>query len=327
VALLEQLVSLLAAGDTLSGRVLASRLGVSRATVWNAVQSLQAMGLDIYAIRGTGYRIPKPFELLNREQILASLNNRVLQDDLTLSVLWEIESTNTYLQKQLPARGICVAECQSAGRGRRGRRWISPLGGNIYLSMSWSYQSAPMALNGLSLACAVAVVNALREYGTKGVSLKWPNDIQWHGRKLAGLMLELQGEAAGGCSVIVGIGVNVNLSHTQADAIDQPWISLDQIQTNELPRRNYLVSLLVNNVADVLRDFDRKGFKSYADAWRQYDAFPGRQVVISQSAGQTAVGIYRGIDEDGLLLLDCDGEIKKFSSGDVSVRRIQSEPA
>jgi len=327
VALLEQLVGLLAAGDTLSGRVLASRLGVSRATVWNSVQSLQSMGLDIYAIRGTGYRIPKPFELLNREQILASFNNRVLQDDMTLSVLWEIDSTNSYLQKQLPKRGVCVAEYQNSGRGRRGRQWVSPLGGNIYMSMSWSYQSAPMALNGLSLACAVAVVNALREYGIKGVTLKWPNDIQWQGRKLAGLMLELQGEAAGGCSIIVGIGVNVNLTHSQGGAIDQPWVSLDQIVSHETPRRNYLVSLLVNNVADVLRDFDSKGFKSYAAAWKQYDAYQGRQVVISQSANQKAVGIYRGIDEDGLLILDCDGEIKKFSSGDVSVRHAQSEPA
>jgi len=327
VALLEQLVSLLAAGDTLSGRVLASRLGVSRATVWNAVQSLQAMGLDIYAIRGTGYRIPKPFELLNREQILASLNNRVLQDDLSLSVLWETDSTNTYLQKQLPARGVCVAEFQSAGRGRRGRRWVSPLGGNIYMSMSWSYQSAPVALNGLSLACAVAVVNALREYGIKGVSVKWPNDIQWQGRKLAGLMLELQGEAAGGCSVIVGLGINISLTHSQGAAIEQPWVSLDQLMPHETPRRNYLVSLLVNNVADVLRDFDRKGFKSYASDWKQCDAYIGRQVVISQAAGQKAVGIYRGIDDDGLLILDCDGEIKKFSSGDVSVRHAQSEPA
>jgi len=327
VALLEQLVSLLAAGDTLSGRVLASRLGVSRATVWNAVQSLQAMGLDIYAIRGTGYRIPKPFELLNREQILASLNNRVLQDDLSLSVLWEIESTNSYLHRQLPKRGVCVAESQSAGRGRRGRTWVSPLGGNIYLSISWTYQSPPMALNGLSLACAVGVVSALSEYGLKGVSLKWPNDIQYQGRKLAGLMLELQGEATGSCSVIVGIGVNVNLTHSQGGGIDQPWISIDQILPDETPRRNYLISLLINNVADVLRDFDRLGFKEYADVWKQYDAYLGRQVAISQAAGQQVMGIYRGIDEDGLLLLDCDGEIKKFSSGDVTVRRTQSEPA
>lgn len=318
--ILREILSQLAAGDAQSGQALAERLRVSRSTVWNAIHELERLGLDIYAVRGKGYRLTRPLELLDPVAIAHDLSDLARDTAGPIRLLWQTTSTNAELLAMLPATGVCLAEMQTHGRGRRGRVWISPPGGNIYLSQSWSYPCGPMGLHGLSLACAVAMVRALAAYGVTGLGLKWPNDIQLAGAKLAGLLLEIRGESAGPCQVVAGVGLNIHMSELAASGIDQAWASLQQLRHLPGLRRNYLAALMINHLTAALQHFDRNGLGPWLEDWRRYDAYEGRAVILSLGAEQSIPGIYRGIDSQGNLLLDQAGKITRYAGGEVSLR-------
>jgi len=316
------LLRMLADGRFHSGVALGDALGVSRATVWNDLQTLKNMGIDAYAVPGKGYRLPAPFEMLAAEDILETLSSPARAALKRLDVHLELPSTNAYLvehaQRGAPGGWACLAETQSAGRGRRGRSWVSPLGGNIYLSVLWRFNSGAAVVGGLSLALGVAVAEALHGAAVPGVGLKWPNDVVWQGRKLAGVLVEMAGESSGPCYVVAGIGVNVAMAADAALGIDQPWVDMVSI-TGVAPARNHLAGTVLQHVLLALQAFEREGFANFLPRWRAHDAYAGKPAVLHLPQ-HTLRGSVAGIDAQGALLFAHDGVTRAYASGELSLR-------
>lgn len=317
-----RLLSLLADGRFHSGEELGAALGVGRSAIWKLIQSLEAYGLDVYAVRGRGYCLSSPIELLDRARIVAELKPRTESLLNTLEIFAEIDSTNRYLMERA-GQGVahphaCLAEYQSQGRGRRGRDWVSPFGTNVYMSVFHRFESPPEALQGLSLAVGVAATNALTALGVTGVGLKWPNDLIWQGRKLGGILLEMAGEPSGPWNAVVGIGLNLEVSESVGRRIHQPWADLHAaVGTN--PGRNKAAGQLLHYVLEGLERFSREGFAPFHRAWEEYDVARDKPVIIHGATGATH-GLARGVDETGAFLVSVDGAIRRFLSGDVSLR-------
>ena len=238
-----------------------------------------------------------------------------------------IDSTNSWLLSQarsgIPSATVCMAERQEAGRGRHGRKWISPFGANIYLSILWRYPLAPAQLGGLSLACGVAVVRALEGIGVTSPGLKWPNDVLWQGRKLAGLLLEVGGEATGPSHVVAGVGINTRLCQSEGERIDQPWIDLASIPGVPPSSRNRLAALLIGELMRTLELFGRRGLEPFIADWSGYDCYQDK--VVALDLGSTQIrGDYMGITEQGAIRLQVDGHVRSFRMGEVSLSRPRS---
>ena len=321
------LISALSDGAFHSGEALGRSLGISRAGVWKRLQTLKReFGLEIDTVKGRGYRLREPLDLFSREDLIAHLpeSERTADGDLYLHPV--IESTNSWLM-QRGAQGessgaVCLAEYQRAGKGRHGRRWVSPFGHNVYLSMLWRFDLPPMQVAGLSLAAAVGVLRALRAFGCEGVALKWPNDVLWQHKKLAGLLLEVSGEAGGPSQVVIGVGLNTWLGDAGA-AIDQPWIDLSSIPNVTPHSRNQLAARLITELRAVVREYQSQGLNPFLDEWYRYDLMRGQQVEL-RSASQCHRGVHLGIDGTGALKLGIEGEERLFHAGEVSLRRGES---
>ena len=317
------LLTRLADGGFHSGAGLARALGVSRTAVWNKMRELQDLGLEVDAVPGKGYRLARPWEWLDAARIIGGLPEAARALVAACEIHDQIDSTNTYLMGQAavgaPAGTLCLAEAQTAGRGRVGRAWQSPFGGAVCLSVLWRY-AEPTATAGLSLAVGVAAIRALRRAGVEGAGLKWPNDILWRERKLGGVLLEMSGEAHGRCAVVVGVGLNARMSKAAAAAIDQPWVDLEQICGGQPPSRNRLAALLLEELLPLLAHYPERGLRAYLAEWRQWHCYAGRAVVLH--VGEQAVaGRVAGISDAGLLRLDCaEGGVREFASGDVRLR-------
>jgi len=319
----KKILSLLADGEFHSGTELAELLGVSRSAICKQLSGLAALGLHHSAVSGKGYRLDKPLELLESSKINAVLNdqNKVLIP--TLEIHDSLDSTNSYLMEHSRNNAesgfVCFAEHQTAGKGRRGRQWVSPYGSNIYVSMLWRFQQGGITSTaGLSLAIGVAVIRALKLYGINDVGLKWPNDIYSQGKKLGGILIEVSGEADGPCAAVIGLGLNLFLPEHQAQTITQAWTDLTQV-SGEIPvLRNQLAGTLLNEMLAVVNGFEMDGIKAYLDEWRSYDCLKGKAATLF--IGQQQIeGIVEGIDDKGLILIKKpDGLVQAFASGEVS---------
>lgn len=320
----DTLLSILADGKCHSGEFLAEELGISRTAVWKHVQCMAEWGLDIFAVRGRGYRLVPPIRLLDRHTILSTLEPKVRTLVRKLDLFSIVESTNAYLMAAARLHSetghVCLAEHQTRGRGRRGRDWVSPFGRNLYLSVLWRFEQAPSLLPGLGLAIGVAVAEALNAAGGAQVGLKWPNDLYWRDRKLGGILLEMFGEAGGPSTVVVGIGVNVDMTSQAAPfTIDQPWTDFATAASNPTPCRNTLAAYVLNEVLVALETFARAGLSPFVERWNKLDVLRGRDVDVHLSDGSIS-GRVNGIDDDGALLVLSDGYIKRFVTGELSVR-------
>ncbi len=317
-----RLLRLLANGRFHSGEELGAALGVGRSAVWKLIGSLRELDLDVYAVSGKGYRLEEPLALLDRERILGHLPEGARSLVTGLDIHPSIDSTNRSLMQRaglgLPSGFACLAEHQSRGRGRRGRAWISPFGANIYLSLLWRYDMPPSSLASLSLAAAVAVARGLYAGGVEGIGLKWPNDVLWGRRKLAGILLEMAGEPSGPCHVVVGVGLNVNMPPASGDSIDQPWIDLRSI-IGRYVDRNPATAQVLGNLARALAVFAANGLDAFRGDWERLDVLQGRSISIDTGSG-TVHGTAQGLDDGGALLVSVDGETRHFHSGEVSVR-------
>ncbi|MGB5835215.1 MAG: bifunctional biotin--[acetyl-CoA-carboxylase] ligase/biotin operon repressor BirA [Thiohalocapsa sp.] len=319
-----EIVRLLADGNVHSGEAIAARLGISRAAVWKAVRkAADTLGIDVDSLRGRGYRLRQPLELLDTGAIKHKLPESILRQISRIDLLDAVDSTNSWLMRGAGhgalTGSVCLAERQSAGRGRRGRAWVSPFGANIYLSILWRYPLAPAELGGLSLAAGVAVARALETAGARDIGLKWPNDLHWHRRKLAGLLLEVGGESHGPSHVVVGVGVNLWLDPLLAVAINQPWTDLNTVLGGKAYRRNDLVALLIAELCSALEGYGANGLEPFLSDWQRLDAYLGEPVQLL--VGERHIdGVYAGIESSGALLLEVDGELRAFHGGEVSVR-------
>ncbi|MEH6575573.1 MAG: bifunctional biotin--[acetyl-CoA-carboxylase] ligase/biotin operon repressor BirA [Amphritea sp.] len=320
--MIDDLLNILADGRFHSGRELGEQLGVSRSAIWKQVHHIQESGIEVYSVKGRGYRIPGGLDLLSLENIEAQLSHAVKAQLQRITLEQSIPSTNAAAMQSIYEHGhgsLYLAEQQTAGRGRRGRSWISPFASNLYFSMTWQFSRGAAALEGLSLAVGVALLRGLKELGLNEIEVKWPNDLLWRGRKLAGVLLEMSGDASGDCYVVIGIGVNVNMPRDQAASIDQPWVDLKQI-VGQAPSRNTLLAAMLNALMPVLEEFSEHGFEPFLDEWQQANAHADQQV--SLHIGQRQVqGICRGVTEAGALLLEGAEGVDEYHGGEVSVRR------
>lgn len=321
-----KILQILKDGQFHSGEDLGHMLDITRSAIWKGVKYLTAhFNLEIQSISGRGYRIEGGLNLLDEQLILNNLKPDE-RSQLQLTVLEQVDSTNTYLletAKQEPQDTqpfhLVVAEQQTAGRGRRGREWASPYGNNIYYSLAWRCNKDPFELSGLSLAVAIAIIRTLKQFGLTDLSVKWPNDILFHGRKLAGVLVDLVGESHGRTTVIIGIGINTFLTNKAGSDIEQPWVSIHDILDRHVDR-NEIISLLTHHIIEIIKQFDHDGLAPLVSEWNQHDAFKGKSVRLFNGT-QEVIGTMRGINEQGALLLEDDQQqIKPYISGELSMR-------
>lgn len=318
------LLPLLADGKFRSGQDLADALGVSRTAVWKQINKLnRETGLDVESVKGKGYRIAGGIDLLEEEQVAAALNERARELLGQLQILESIDSTNSEVMRQAqlgaPSGLVCSAEQQSAGRGRRGRQWVSPYAGNLYLSLLWSFSQGTAAIEGLSLAVGVAVSQALVSCGVPPVSLKWPNDVLCGGAKLGGILIEMTGDADGACQVVIGVGINVAMPAAAATQIDQSWTDIRSLSDGNHPGRNKLLAALLNELLPLVAEYEREGFAAWQHRWQELDAFADALVVIDAGTQQVG-GVARGVDSRGALQLETATGVQSVFGGEISLR-------
>ena len=308
------LIGILADGEFHSGEQLGERLGMSRAAINKHIQTLRDWGVDVFTVPGKGYSLPEPMQLLDEQAIRSQF------DQGTIAVLPVIDSTNQYLLdrlSELSSGDSCIAEYQQAGRGRRGRKWFSPFGANLYLSMFWRLEQGPAAAIGLSLVIGIVMAEVLQDLGADKVRVKWPNDLYLQDRKLAGILVELTGKTGDAAQIVIGAGLNMVMRHVETDIVNQGWITLQEAGVNI--DRNALAVRLIKELRESLVLFEQEGLVPFLPRWEKLDNFIHRPVKLI-IGDKEIFGISRGIDAQGALLLEQDGILKPWVGGEISLR-------
>ncbi len=302
-------------GEFHSGEALGRDLGISRAAIAKHIKGLSEWGVDIYRIQGRGYQLAHPMQLLDETRLTDSSEPK-------LELIPVIDSTNQYLLERVneSEKGrVCVAEYQASGRGRRGRQWVSPFGSNLYLSMYWRLDAGMAAAMGLSLVIGIAAVEALEEMGIQGVKLKWPNDLYYQDKKLAGILVEMSGQAGGAANLVIGMGLNIGMPDKQPD-IDQPWTTLNQVCADIRLDRTQLALTLIEHWKTILADYEMMGLAGFVERWNRLDNFIGRPVKLLMGAREVK-GIVQGIDQQGGVVLETDNGLETYIGGEISLRK------
>jgi BirA family biotin operon repressor/biotin-[acetyl-CoA-carboxylase] ligase len=314
---------LLADGEFHSGEALARSLRVSRTTVWKALQAAEGWGVTLFKVHGRGYRLVTPVDWLDALRVRQHLGAHA--GAFQVEVVEVTESTNTVLLNEALAgapRGLVVAaELQTRGRGRRGRTWHTGLGGALTFSLLWRFDQGVRDLGGLSLAVSVALVRALRALGVDGAAVKWPNDVLWQHQKLAGVLTEIEGDVMGPSAAVIGIGINCYLEPDIRQRIDQAVTDL--AATGMHLDRNRLLGTCLAHLAEVLQHFAAAGFAPLREEWEACNLLSSRSVVLTLGDRSEQAGVAAGVADDGALLLQTDSGLRRFYSGEVSVRPAQ----
>ena len=321
----------LADGEFLSGEELAAKVGLTRARVSQVLKDAEAVGLALERVKGRGYRLLERPNFLDPAAIKARLvtleQERGLTTPVAIEVVDEIDSTSSELTRRMARRDIhgvvLAAELQSAGRGRRGKTWSGVFGGSITFSLGWRFEQGAGFLAGLSLAVGVAVARALEFEGFTGIGLKWPNDLIHRHRKFGGILIELNGDALGPSTTVIGIGLNVRLPAAIQSQIEQPVTHLAQIAGKRAPPidRNRLIARLLVELVDVLTRYAKDGFAAFATEWQHRHVYHGKPVRLLLPDGVTVVGKVAGVDASGALVLADGPRRTRFLSGEISLRR------
>lgn len=318
-----ELLQRLSDGQFHSGVDLAQSLNTSRTTISKRVAYWQQQGLDIDIVNGKGYRLQQPIQWLNQQAIWQAIPHQTQALINEFEVQLQVSSTNDVVAQQLKQKQqsgvVCLAEMQQAGRGRRGRTWVSPPAGTFYGSVGWIYPQGFQVLEGLSLAVGVAVLEALASCGVEGLSLKWPNDILWQGKKLAGVLIEMSAEVDGACYVVVGVGVNLALPQSSKAHITQQAVDVKEIIGKVVDRQQITVAL-ISHIVSLLADYAQQGFGAWRSKWQSYDALYGQPVHVLGLA-ESIVGMAQGIDTTGAFLIQTATGLQAISGGEVSVRK------
>ncbi|WP_291852045.1 biotin--[acetyl-CoA-carboxylase] ligase [Accumulibacter sp.] len=245
-----------------------------------------------------------------------------LSERFTIEALAECSSTSTLLleraQQGAVSGSLLVADRQTAGRGRRGRHWLSSPAAGLTFSLLWRFSGALARLSGLSLAVGLAVARALEHSGASGVGLKWPNDILLDGGKVGGILIELE-SSPGGMLAVIGIGLNLQLPPAGEEEFLHPPAALAQT-LSPLPDRHCLLAAVLNELAVVLDRFDQVGFSGLRSAWQAHHAWQQRPVRLLDGGRIQGEGLCLGADDDGALLLQTPAGIERCLSGDLSLR-------
>ncbi len=317
------LLKLMSKGGFHSGQDMAAYFSVSRATIFNWLSEAEKFGMRIHAVRGRGYRLATPLSWLDENAFLSEMER--LELDYKLICTESAESTNSWLLKEaltgVPHRTVAYADFQYGGRGRRGRSWESTLGGGLTFSVLWRFERGISQLSGLSIVVGLALARAIRRLTRIPVQLKWPNDLLAGYRKLAGILVEVQGEMSGPSFAVIGIGLNERLSDQQRQEIDQAVVDLAELGV-ESNRANLMLEIL-RELSELMETFEQNGIQALIDEWSGWHAHEGKEVIVRMPDGSAHAGIASGLDENGnLLLSSANGEKRKFAAGEVSMRGV-----
>ena len=319
-ALTFPILRLLSDGKFHSGEDIAQHFGISRASVWNALQHAESLGVKVFSVRGRGYKLPNAVTLLDQAAILKAIGAE--HPDLLLEVHDHLPSTNSYLMQNIHTHhhGTCIAtNLQTQGRGRRGRSWYAGLGSSLTFSLLWRFQCGASALSGLSLAVGIALIRCLHAMGFTQAQLKWPNDVLMNEEKLAGILIELQGDMEGASTAVIGIGINLKLPDNKQQHIDQPATDLASGASQAIDP-NVLLASLLKHLHQVLHVFEENGFAHFSHEWTQHHVYHQKPVRLMMPDGKENHGQVRGITEDGSLLLETSSGLQRLISGEISLR-------
>jgi len=320
--LLFKIIDVLADGKFHSGEILANQFKVSRVSIWNAISEAEQFGVEIHSVRGKGYKLTHAVELLNESSIKREIGEQA--NFFNIEVMDITTSTNSVMMQKasegLPHASCIATNIQTAGKGRRGRKWISELGENLTFSFLWRFNQGAAMLSGLSLVVGIALIRTFKQLGINQALLKWPNDVLiFHEKaykKLAGILIELQGDLDGQSLAVIGIGINLNISKKQIKKIDQPAIDLQKI-TEESMNPNNLIALIIKELARVLSEFELNGFSSLKEEWAMSHAFHEKVISLTKGDGQNVIGRVIDISDEGSLILQTNQGQQNFSSGEV----------
>ena len=313
----QTLMCTLADGEFHSGETLAQTLGLSRTAIAGHISQLTDWGLDVFKVKGKGYKLNRPLILLDEQTIGQQIT---MQHKGNIRVAQVIESTNTELKDAASQRAngdVILAEIQTAGRGRHGRQWLAPVGGSLTMSMYWRFNDGYQSMAGLSLLVGIAVCQALKHCGLDEARLKWPNDVYLYGKKLAGVLIEVEGQLGAPADSIIGIGLNVTVPEHEYD-VGQPHIDMSHELGPDL-NRNDIAARIIEQLWELLPAFTQQGFEPFVPTWQELDWFADRTVVI-KAGNKRISGVNRGIDASGALLLETSDGITRFHGGEVSLR-------
>jgi len=342
-----------------SGEDLAAKVGLTRARVSQLLRQAETAGLSLERVRGRGYRLVTAPDFLDASKVRSalveygatlasnglSLLKPQLQDDdlginatepgleilssppVHLEIVDQLDSTSSELLRRAPRRDIhgavLAAEWQTAGRGRRGRAWTAVAGGSLTFSLGWRYEQGAGFLAGLSLATGVGVIHALEKEGLAGVNLKWPNDLIHRHLKVGGILVEVNGDALGPSTVVVGVGLNVRLPRELRRDIAQPVTDLTSVAGRGAPviDRNRLLARLVTELSGTLAQYAKEGFAPFAAEWQHRHAYQGKPVKLVLPDGGAVTGKVAGVDASGALVLADGPRRARFLPGEISLRR------
>ena len=258
-------------------------------------------------------------DAMDAQRIVDGLSPSVAQV-VSLSVFGSVGSTNDVVRDRENSgelNGFTVlADQQTEGRGRRGKVWHSPAGGNLYLSMGWELDLPLARLSGLSLAVGAMLADAFASDLGAELQLKWPNDFYFDGQKLGGILVEMLPEREGRQCLVLGVGLNVQMPALAPDTIDRPWTDLANVVGAPVDR-NRLASLMINAMVSGLDHYDTQGFAYWLSRWRGRDFLLGRSVTVADPAPIT--GTAAGVSDDGALLIETPSGRLAVSGGEVSV--------
>lgn len=320
-----ELIRLMSDGAFHSGEQLGEILGVSRTAIWKQLRKLEALGIRVEGIRGQGYRLAHPIELLDGARIVSHLTSAARHALSRLFVEMSLDSTNSFILRRFSQQAghgeVCLAEMQVSGRGRRGRQWVASLGQGLCVSLGWRFEPSASHLEGLSLAIGVEVAKMLEEMGVP-VRLKWPNDLLVERSdgvlcKLGGVLVELRGDVNGPCEVVAGLGLNVHEVPT-LETLPQPVASIAEYAGHA--SRNEVAANLISRLLTMFERFEREGFTPWRQDWNSYHAYRDMDIDIVQGVQQWQ-GRALDVDDNGNLEVMRDGQVQKLSGGEISIRK------
>lgn len=309
-----KLIKILSDGSIHSGEQLGELLGMTRAGINKHIHTLRKWGIEVNTITSKGYQLTRKMDLLDYERIYGLVRRG------NIIVKPVINSTNQYLFEridQLSSGDACVAEYQTAGRGRRGRYWASPFGCNLYLSLYWHLDQGSAAAMGLSLVAGIVISETLNKLSGSNIKVKWPNDLYLNEKKLAGILIEMVGKTGDAAHIVIGIGLNIAMSRNYETNINQGWINLEQagIQIE----RNVIAGQIIMALRHELVQFEKYGLVPFIKRWLALDNFLHKKVRL-HIGDHLEIGIVKGINEHGAILLEQNGEIVSYIGGEISLR-------
>lgn len=305
------------ANDYISGDLISTELGISRTAVWKYINQLEKKGYGISKLKGKGYSLVNIPDKLFPWEI-----NRYLHNSFTKEIIYKetIDSTNTYAFKLAltgKPEGTCiVAESQKSGKGRLNRTWFSPAYQNIYLSVILRPPVHPSKVYPITFLSSLAVYDTVKDLTGLPPTLKWPNDVLINGKKVCGTLLEISTEADMVSFVIIGIGFNINMDAQHTDESIKDKATSLYMETGKTYNRAYVCAVLLSMLERYYSVFLEKGEREICNIWESKALIKGKYIEINQMT-EVFRGISEGIDIDGAMLLNINGEVKKIIAGDV----------